>query len=101
MIAITTYIRLAKSTDLLLAPGLLKFGQPYFIKHLKTCEISGPYIIDKYHNSKTLETYYKSKNIYVPVIDFDFDIVNNLQQQDFKIKREIEEYNKNSIEIKK
>lgn len=89
MITITTHIRLAKSTDLLIASGCLKFGEPYFIKHPKTCKISGPYIIDKYHNSQKLEEYYKAKCIYVPVIDFDFDIQNNLQQKDFKKTQEL------------
>lgn len=88
MIAITTHIRLATTQDLLYAAGCLKHGEPYFIKHPETCKISGPYIIDKYHNSKKIEDYYKAKCVYVPVIDFDFDIQNNLQQKDFKTQQE-------------
>lgn len=84
MIAITTHIRLATTHDLLYGPGLLKIGEPYFIKHPTKQTISGPYIIDKYHSSTKLKEYYKTKCIYVPVIDFDFDIANNLQQKDFK-----------------
>lgn len=77
-------IRLAVTQDLLIAAGVFKLGTIYYIKHPKTHIVSGPYVLDKYHNSKKLEAYYHAKCIYVPVIDFDFDIANNLQQKDLK-----------------
>ncbi|TXE18595.1 hypothetical protein ES692_06010 [Psychroserpens burtonensis] len=83
-------LQLAKKTDLLHAAGLLKFGTIYYLKHSKTHLLSGPYVLDKFHNSTKLKDYFQSNSIYVPLVDFDFDINNNLQQVDFKIQMSYE-----------
>lgn len=84
IIPFITRIRLAKKTDLLHAPGCLKIGDPYYIKHPKTHKLSGPYVITKYTSSKKMQEYFNCQCVYVPVIDFDFDIQQGLQQLDFK-----------------
>ncbi|MFV9552059.1 hypothetical protein [Algibacter sp. PT7-4] len=94
MIVIKTEIRKATTKDLLYAAGCLKFGIVYYLQDPVKRTISGPYCLDKYHNSKILENYYNSGLIYVPVIDFSFDVANNLQQLDYKKNCEIKGINK-------
>lgn len=77
---------LAKNSDLLIAQGLLKIDQPYYILDKATETLSGVYIIDKYHNYEELKLLQSQQRIYVPFIEFNHNITNRLQQQDFKAK---------------
>jgi hypothetical protein len=77
-------LRLAKKTDLLHKAGLLKFGEIYYIKDPNTHKLNGPHVLDKYHNSTVLKDYFNSRSIYVPLVDFCFEIAHQVQQVDFK-----------------
>ena len=83
-IAFTTEIRPATTHDLMYCAGTLKINAIYYIQDPKSRKLSGPYCLHKFTNSKVLENYYNSGCIYVPVIDFNFDIQENLQQQGFQ-----------------
>ncbi len=85
IIKIEVEVRLAENSDLLFAPSLLKFGQPYYILDAKSKKLSGVYVLDKYTNSKKLELLFLAKLIYVPVIPFYGPVYYDLQQTDLKI----------------
>lgn len=84
-ITIEVEVRPAKNNDLLVAPLLLRLGQPYYIKDPKTNKLSGVYVLDKYTNSLKLEVLYLAKLIYVPVVPFIGPVYYDLQQTDLKI----------------
>ena len=77
-------IRLANKTDLLIGKGLLKFGQPYYLKDPKTHQISGVYMLDKFTSSEKLKALFIQNCIYVPVLNYTDSIVTELQQTALK-----------------
>lgn len=95
-IYILSQIRLAKNRDLLIAPGLLKIGQPYYVLDKLSKSVSGVYILDAFTSSIKLEQYFKAGKIYVPTIPFNEDIINNLQQSDLKVFRYQQEIKENT-----
>lgn len=90
----TIELRLAKTQDLMYCASTFKIDTIYYLKNPKTKTFSGPYVLHKFTNSKILESYYNSQCIYVPVMDFDFDIEMKLQQKDFKKEQELIEAGK-------
>lgn len=70
-IPIVTHIRLAKKRDLLLGPGLLKFGQPFYLFSHKTGKFEGVYVLNVDHVAKEIEVWYNANMIYVPVNVFE------------------------------
>lgn len=85
-VTISTDLVLAKNSDLLIAPGLLKPNQPYYLLDKTSNTFSGVYILDKYHNYEELKLLQQQQRIYVPLIEFNNNINIRLQQQDFKAK---------------
>lgn len=81
-IQIKVDIRLALNSDLLIATGLMKFGQPYYLLDPKTKKLTGVHVLDKYHNYERLKSLQEQQCIYVPVHEFDFNIDYGLQQKD-------------------
>ncbi|WP_044403378.1 hypothetical protein [Lacinutrix sp. Hel_I_90] len=77
-------LRLATKTDLLVGKGLLKIGQPIYVKHFKDNKIYGVYIIDAFTRAKKLEEYFNHDRIFVPDLEYINDINNQLLQHDYR-----------------
>lgn len=86
-IKIEARVRLATNADLLIAPRLLKLGQPYYVYCEATKQIEGVFVLDKYTNSQKLQELFLAKKIYVPVIAWDDTIKYKLQQTDLKLEQ--------------
>lgn len=84
-------LRPAKTQDLMYCAATFKIDTVYYLMNPESRKLSGPYVLHKYTNSKVLERYYNSKCVYVPIMDFDFDIEMNLQQKEFKKEQELKE----------
>lgn len=84
ILTIEVDVVLAKGNDLLVATGLMKLGQPYYILDHKTGKLSGVYVIDRFHNYEELKQLQKQKRLYVPFVEVNSDISIKLQQTDLK-----------------
>lgn len=83
-IKIEVEVRLAEKTDLLVAPKLLRIGQPYYVLTEKTNVLTGVFVLDAYTNSVKLSALFEAKRIYVPVPEWDDTLRYNLLQTDLK-----------------
>lgn len=80
----TVQLKLATKKDLLIAKGLLRVGQPYYVRDVETGLFKGPYMIDAFTSSTNLKKKFTEGILYTPVVAFDFFIENTLQQNDLK-----------------
>ena len=83
-IKIEVEVKLAEKHDLLIAPKLLRIGQPYYVLTEKTNILTGVFVIDAFTNSITMERLFIAKRIYIPVPEWDDTLRYNLLQTDLK-----------------
>lgn len=72
LVTITTQVRLAKKTDLLIAPGCLRFGQPYYLYSHRSGRFEGLYVISNMTNSEELKNWFGARMVYVPMGALDY-----------------------------
>lgn len=81
---ISVEIRLAKGKDLLLAKGVMKVHQPYYVLNDDLETFSGVHVTDKFHSYQELKKLFDKKRIYVPVTHCSDHIDYRLKQIDLK-----------------
>ncbi|WP_422105549.1 hypothetical protein [Winogradskyella sp.] len=81
---ISAQIRLAKGNDLLLAQGVIKFDQPYYVLNDDLETFSGVHVTDIFHSYEALKELFKKKRIYVPITNSNDYIDYRLKQVDLK-----------------
>lgn len=67
IVPIVTNVRLATKRDLLIAPGLLKFGQPFYLYSHKKKRFEGLYVMNVYHSATEIQAWFNANMVYVPV----------------------------------
>ncbi|WP_417237242.1 MULTISPECIES: hypothetical protein [Flavobacteriaceae] len=67
IVPIVTHVRLATKQDLLQAPGLLKFGQPFYLYSHKNKRFEGVYVMNVNHSSKEIQAWFNANMVYVPI----------------------------------
>lgn len=85
---ISVQIRLAKGKDLLLAQGVMKMHQPYYVLNNDLETFSGVHVTDKFHSYQVLKELFDKNRIYVPVTHCSDHIDYNLKQIDLKAMAE-------------
>ncbi|WP_417200077.1 hypothetical protein [Bizionia sp.] len=67
IVPIVTNVRLATRHDLLIAPRLLRFGQPFYLYSHRNKRFEGIYVMNVHHSCTEIEAWFRANMVYVPV----------------------------------
>ena len=67
IVPIITHVRLAARHDVLQAPGILKFGQPFYLYSHRTRKFEGIYVMNAHHSTTDIQAWFNASMIYVPI----------------------------------